>query len=68
MRLLFANAILAGILWWAGGSLQYWFNLDWEMRFVHLFLWLGVAGIAYLACLWISGMRLRHFTSPGLAD
>jgi putative peptidoglycan lipid II flippase len=70
-RLLLANGAISLMLWWAEGSLQQWFIWDWQQRFMHLLGWLTLAVALYLFCLWLSGMRLRHFNahiSPQLSS
>ena len=63
LRLLFANGAISFMLWWAEGTLQQWFVWDWQQRFAHLLGWLILAVVLYLFCLWLSGMRLRHFNA-----
>lgn len=61
LRLLFANGVLAIVLWWGGGHLTTWLNWHWQQRFLHIVL-LGVASVViYMGCLWLTGMRLRDF-------
>lgn len=65
LRLLFANAVISGLLWWAQGNITQWFHWGWRIRFSHLLFWLALAGLLYILCLFVSGMRLRHFRVQG---
>jgi putative peptidoglycan lipid II flippase len=59
-RVLFANAVMAGVLLWLGGDLQEWMARSaWE-RAGRLSLCILAAAAAYFAALLLSGMRLRH--------
>lgn len=59
LRLLFANAVVALLLWYAQGNISTWLNWHWQQRFLHI-LFLGVSAIAiYFGCLWLSGMRTK---------
>jgi putative peptidoglycan lipid II flippase len=61
LRLIFANTVVALWLWWGAGNLSQWLNWHWTQRVLHLFI-LGVMAIlAYVFCLWLSGMRLKDF-------
>lgn len=60
-RLIFANALVSTMLWFASGHLAQWFLWHWRERFLHLFSWLIAAILLYLLSLWLTGMRLRDF-------
>lgn len=67
LRLLGANAILGLFLWWRGGNIATWMNWHWYQRFGHMFV-LGIAAIIiYVACLWLSGMRLKDLKAKTIA-
>lgn len=61
LQLVLANAVLAAFLWWFAGSIDTWMHWHWYQRFFHVFI-LGISSIVvYLACLWVSGIRLKDF-------
>jgi putative peptidoglycan lipid II flippase len=60
VRVLVANAVMAGLLIWLGGDLQGWMSLNALDRAIRLALCIAGAAAAYFAVLFISGMRLRH--------
>jgi putative peptidoglycan lipid II flippase len=59
-RVLFANAVMAGLLLWLGADLKEWMAQSaWE-RAGRLALCILAAAAAYFAALLLTGMRLRH--------
>jgi putative peptidoglycan lipid II flippase len=59
-RVLFANAVMAGLLIWLGGDIQSWMSQSALERAGRLALCIGAAAAAYFLALFLSGMRLRH--------
>jgi putative peptidoglycan lipid II flippase len=58
LQLVFANSMLALLLWWNCGNLLFWINLPAFQRIVHL-LWLGCCAVFfYVFCLWLSNLKL----------
>lgn len=67
LRVVFANAVMAILLWWLSGSLQQWFGWGvWE-RAWHLAA-IIIAGIAcYFIVLFVFGARPRHYRPPAVS-
>ncbi|MBU0745075.1 MAG: murein biosynthesis integral membrane protein MurJ [Gammaproteobacteria bacterium] len=61
LRMLFANAALAFMLWFATSDLSLWFDWDWFTRIWHLAILCSGAVLIYFLCLWISGMKIKEF-------
>ncbi len=62
LRVALATALLAALLWWAAGHVD-WTGLraqPWS-RVGHMLAVLSAAAILYFACLWATGLRLRTF-------
>ena len=59
-RVLFANAVMAGLLIWLGGDLQGWLAQTALERAGRLALCIVAAVATYFAILFLSGLRLRH--------
>lgn len=59
-RLLIANILLAGWLWWFTPDLQQWVQENAAWRFSHLFTLLISGMMVYFAGLWVCGIRLHH--------
>ncbi|CAM4378130.1 MAG: putative lipid II flippase MurJ [Legionellaceae bacterium] len=59
LRLLVANTLVGFILWSLSGNIEQWLIWHWNQRLLHVF-YLGIMAIlAYLASLWLTGMRIR---------
>jgi len=56
----FANALMAALLFWLGGDLQGWLDATALHRATRLGLCIVAGAAAYFAALLLSGMRLRH--------
>jgi len=61
VQLFIANAVLALFLWFSTADLTVWFGWSSLMRASHLAILCVGAVVAYLGCLWLSGMRWRNF-------
>jgi len=60
VRVLFANAVMAGLLLWLGGDTADWLALAaWE-RALRLAVCVLGAAVAYFAALYLSGLRLAQ--------
>ncbi|MBI5447972.1 MAG: murein biosynthesis integral membrane protein MurJ [Gammaproteobacteria bacterium] len=60
IQLFFANAIAALIFTYAAHNTAQWVAWHATERFIYLFLWLIAGTLAYLACLWVAGIRKKH--------
>lgn len=66
LQLLFANAIVAILLWCGSADTMIWLHWRWPQRLMHLLL-LGISAIViYVGCLWLSGMRPKDFKAQTL--
>lgn len=63
-RLVFANLLLAGWLWFEAGDLQWWITSHWQVRIFHLMILLISAVAVYFAGLWLAGLRPRDLLIP----
>lgn len=63
-RLLFANLLLAIVLWLGAGDLQDWFANGVSWRVTHLFGLLVAAAAVYFIGLWLTGLRPRDVMVP----
>jgi putative peptidoglycan lipid II flippase len=59
-RVVFANAVMGGLLIWLGGDIQGWLVLSHWERAGRLALCIAAAAVAYFAALFLGGLRLRH--------
>jgi putative peptidoglycan lipid II flippase len=59
-RVVLANAVMAGLLYWLGGDLQEWLDRTAWQRVGRLAMCVGAAAAVYFVVLFVSGMRLRH--------
>ena len=62
LRILFANGIMGGLLWWGMGSANSWLALNSVDRILQLCLWIGLGFICYIITLAISGLRPAHLS------
>jgi putative peptidoglycan lipid II flippase len=59
-RVVFANAAMAGVLFWLGGDLAGWLQLSPSHRALRLAGCIVAGAGTYFAALYLSGTRLRH--------
>ena len=59
-RLLLANLVLAGVLWWATPALAWWLDASVGARAVHLGALVVGGAVAYFATLLLTGLRPAH--------
>lgn len=60
LRLLFANTLMAGLIFWLNPELSAWVEGDILFRAGSLLGLMGVAVIAYFGGLWLTGLRVSH--------
>lgn len=58
---LFANAMMALVLWYSQGQFDHWVAATFFWRALHLTLLIVLAMVSYLASLWLAGIRPRDF-------
>jgi putative peptidoglycan lipid II flippase len=63
LRIVFANAVMAGVLLWLGGSVTEWLAMPWFARAGKLGLCIALGAAAYFGALYISGTRMHHMRS-----
>lgn len=61
LQLCFATIAMAIALWFSSAKLEQWIEWNLLTRIWHLGIILLVAGIVFLSCLFISGMRYKNF-------
>lgn len=61
-RVLIAGVVMAGVLWLGSHNLSAWLQWRAAERASNLLLWIAAGSAAYLVCLWLFGLRLRHLT------
>lgn len=64
IRISFASALMAAVLWFMSGSTQTWLKHDTWKNSIDLMELITAGGLTYFASLWISGMRLNDFRAP----
>jgi putative peptidoglycan lipid II flippase len=64
LRVAAASLLLSAILLYAHGELAEWLSRGWLMRLAHLTGWVVLAGVVYLACLAVLGLRFRELRRP----
>lgn len=57
---LFANAVMAALLWFSVPPAELWAPLSTGARAGQLLLWITAAGIVYFVCLIVSGVKLKE--------
>ena len=62
-RVLAANAAMAALLFWLGGSLESWTGAPPLVRALRLAGCIGAAAALYFAVLYLTGMRVQHVRS-----
>ena len=62
-RIVFANAVMAGLLIWMAGDTASWLATPPLHRAAQLAVCIVAAALTYFAALWISGVRLAHMRS-----
>jgi putative peptidoglycan lipid II flippase len=55
-----ASAVMGGLLWYGSGELSAWYAWGAAERSARLLLWIALGGVAYLAVVWLLGLRPRH--------
>jgi putative peptidoglycan lipid II flippase len=65
MRIVFANALMAGLLLWMAGDLMSWLAQPALQRALHLAICIVAAAALYFAALFVSGVRMHHMRSGG---
>ena len=65
LRVLLANAAMALVLWWVNQPLDWWIAAAMEQRASQLLGVVAAAAASYFLVLWVSGVRLHQFRSPG---
>lgn len=61
LRLLFANAVLAGIILWLNGPVSEWLAMDGYRRALDMTVMVAAGVGGYFAALVLVGVRVRHF-------
>jgi putative peptidoglycan lipid II flippase len=64
LRLLFANSLVAIVLWFGAGDMQAWLDHNSIWRSQHLLVLLTAAVLIYFLGLWLAGVRPRHILIP----
>ena len=64
LRIVFANVVMAGLLWWLSGHLSQWLIWHTWQRTWHLSLIIVLGMLVYFASLFTVGLRWRHFQPP----
>jgi putative peptidoglycan lipid II flippase len=59
-RVVFANALMAGLLLWLAGDVAGWLAMSWPQRALRLAGCIIGAALTYFAALYLSGMRLAQ--------
>ena len=65
LRILFANALMAGLLLWLAGDLASWLAQPPLQRALHLAVCIVAAAALYFAALFVSGVRMHHMRNAG---
>ena len=60
-KLMFAVALMAGVVWFAAGDAQRWFAASGWVRVAWLLAVVSLGAAVYFAALWLLGFRVRHF-------
>lgn len=56
-----SNLIMAFYLSWSVGTVAHWMSMGGGLRIMYLLMHVCFAALIYLACLWVSGMRMAQF-------
>jgi putative peptidoglycan lipid II flippase len=62
LQLLLAAAVMTAVLLFGRGDLTQWLAWHAAERAAHLALWIGAAAAAYVASLWLAGLRPKDMT------
>ncbi|MGH8372767.1 MAG: murein biosynthesis integral membrane protein MurJ [Gammaproteobacteria bacterium] len=65
LRVLIANLVMGGMLWWGVKGVDIWFARSALHRGAWLAFWIGMAMLVYFAVLFLSGFRIRDLRSKG---
>jgi len=69
VRVVVANGLLAGLLWWGAGDLTTWLDWDGLTRAWHLLGWIVAGAGLYFVILLIAGLRPRDLlAAPGVRE
>jgi putative peptidoglycan lipid II flippase len=60
-KLIFAVALMAGVVWVAAGESQRWFAASGWVRVAWLVAVVSLGAVVYFAALWVMGFRIRQF-------
>jgi putative peptidoglycan lipid II flippase len=60
-KLMFAVALMAGVVWFAAGDAHRWFAASGWVRVAWLLAVVSLGAAVYFAALWLLGFRVRHF-------
>lgn len=63
LRVLIANLVMGGVLWWGVHRLDRWFARDALQRGGWLAFWIVLAMLIYFGVLFLSGFRIQHLRS-----
>ena len=64
LRVGIANVLMALAIIGLAGDYQHWFAWRISERIIHLAFVMSVSIVLYFAVLWLSGLRLKHFSPP----
>ena len=67
LRLIAANSLMAGVLWWFAPDLSLWEDWPAHSRAIALFSLIGGAVFAYLGGLLLTGLRFNHLKLQNIA-
>ncbi|HEX6550634.1 MAG TPA: murein biosynthesis integral membrane protein MurJ [Gammaproteobacteria bacterium] len=65
LRVLIANLVMGGMLWWGTRGLDTWFTRSALHRGAWLAFWVGLAMLVYFAVLFLIGFRVRDLRAKG---
>jgi len=60
LRVLAGSVLMIGLLWYGVSDFDLWVGRSSQERLLHLGLWIGVAGVAYLGALQLLGQNLHQ--------
>jgi putative peptidoglycan lipid II flippase len=68
LRVAFASALTAAVLWFGAGTFAEWLQMSGPERALNLALWIAAGALTYLLALWLSGMRLHQLQTESAAS